>query len=654
MKLLDLLYDRLGSAAAAIASSLQKNNNLSDLTNVSAARGYLGLGSAATQNSSAFATAAQGTKADGALRFDVSQTLTSPQKETIRLNIGGAKHNLTAGALPTLNDDVNQGYSKGSLWLYNENFYICVDETSTAAYWKLTTLSAEEVASLISDAVSNLVPFTGATSNLVFGSNSIDFDSGFGLTWEDVGYGAYLNTGGETPDSFVEVGGVDLFNVNVPILETNGSICVGTQIMGGPSYDPQALTIGYGIRSSSGDPLALPDGPGTLALVEDLSAYVPYTGASAELDLGLQDLRTGGYIVDYMGGNAVDVPNRRLLAGDGLTQMLDWSDPFTNGFVYFSGGIAVDAGGSGPFLTPNGLMDASLLSSVDPITRRLYSADGTTRSARWDESGVKFDDGLGISWPDIGAGAYITGNDSNGSIDIGNADKVRLFAPLCNNSGYYGATLTDPAAFPFGADLMSNSVINIYYLSAPSGSPCYLPSAGGNLMTDSGYYPYVSVGSAYNADYAASLSASVGCNLNGYDLDGIYSLKNTTNQEFLNGDARTLYDYLGAYSVLWSNRILADATGYDGLNWDDRQLLASDGTTVLLDWTNPSFTTTAKPFRLEPIPIGSLPSGADKEGCVAYVNDADTPVVGSVVAGGASDKCTVQHNGTDWIVIAIL
>lgn len=74
--------DTLGEIAAALASDesaaatltttvgtkLAKASNLSDLTSTATARTNLGLGTAATQASTAFATAAQGTKADTAVQ----------------------------------------------------------------------------------------------------------------------------------------------------------------------------------------------------------------------------------------------------------------------------------------------------------------------------------------------------------------------------------------------------------------------------------------------------------------------------------------------------------------------------------------------------------------------------------------------------------
>jgi len=48
------------------------------------------------------------------------------------------KHNLAAGAAPTVNDDTTAGYAIGSLWIdtTNDNAYVCMDASAGAAVWE--------------------------------------------------------------------------------------------------------------------------------------------------------------------------------------------------------------------------------------------------------------------------------------------------------------------------------------------------------------------------------------------------------------------------------------------------------------------------------------------------------------------------------------
>lgn len=72
-----------------ITNALLINNNLSDLSNITTARTNLGLGSAATQPSTAFATSAQGTKADTAIQpADLAKFTLTPTgvDDTILIN----------------------------------------------------------------------------------------------------------------------------------------------------------------------------------------------------------------------------------------------------------------------------------------------------------------------------------------------------------------------------------------------------------------------------------------------------------------------------------------------------------------------------------------------------------------------------------------
>jgi hypothetical protein len=53
------------------------------------------------------------------------------------------KNNFTASGLPTANDDSGDGYAKGSIWIYDEEAYICVDATEGSAIWKGITNETE-------------------------------------------------------------------------------------------------------------------------------------------------------------------------------------------------------------------------------------------------------------------------------------------------------------------------------------------------------------------------------------------------------------------------------------------------------------------------------------------------------------------------------
>ena len=77
------------SASSVLSNALDKTNNLSDLVDVSVARTNLGLGTAATTNSSAYATAAQGVKADSALQSIADGSITTAKLADV--NVTSAK-----------------------------------------------------------------------------------------------------------------------------------------------------------------------------------------------------------------------------------------------------------------------------------------------------------------------------------------------------------------------------------------------------------------------------------------------------------------------------------------------------------------------------------------------------------------------------------
>lgn len=82
------------------------------------------------------------------------------------------KTNLNALGLPSVNDDTTQGYSVGSLWKYENNVWICTDNTANNAIWKLITtpnlIEFDEISgdSTLSTTNTNYVDISGLTYTL--------------------------------------------------------------------------------------------------------------------------------------------------------------------------------------------------------------------------------------------------------------------------------------------------------------------------------------------------------------------------------------------------------------------------------------------------------------------------------------------------------
>ena len=140
------------------------------------------------------------------------------------------------------------------------------DTTGSFSY----TFPASSGTLALTSNLSSYVPYTGATTNVDLGSNFLKartfYSEGSG------GGGSYAIKNGTTPS----------FEDGYTILSSND---YRLNIVSTVSAATKAVYFGFsGVTATR--TYTLPDASGTLALTSNLSSYVPYTGATADVNLG--------------------------------------------------------------------------------------------------------------------------------------------------------------------------------------------------------------------------------------------------------------------------------------------------------------------------------------------------------------------------------
>jgi hypothetical protein len=93
-----------------------------------------------------------------------------------RADLVRMKHNLAAGAAPTVNDDSDDGYHVGSRWIYGAREWVCTTETVGAAAWK--------------EVLVNLGTNTGALAVGIGAAATDGYTVAFGHSASATGYGS--------------------------------------------------------------------------------------------------------------------------------------------------------------------------------------------------------------------------------------------------------------------------------------------------------------------------------------------------------------------------------------------------------------------------------------------------------------------------------
>lgn len=370
----------------------------------------------------------------------------------------------------------------------------------------------------------------------------------------------------------------------------------------------------------------------------------------------LSSVTVTDYINDGSNLIAIEPNNRRLITSTGSI-LLDWSNAggygaeFSNGASLETNALFFADGSSNYYsIQESTLKDASNVVGVDWSSRQLIANDGTTQMLDWSNSAagiavaegvplnvdILYDAGAPLNYIDIVNGEIGGYSGTNvPSIDWTNRELVGDDGTTVSVDWSNGLALGS-----FGMTLASNSNITAPFAAVPWGI-----SPDGVIADYNTSDPSIDLmerhlkayDGSLNIDWSTAAQIKFGSTAATWYLDTPGATSGNLTLDITDGN-------------LILNQPIKDTSALSSIDTNTRRLIASDGSTIAADWSTgtPAF---AQGATFIPTAVASL---VGAEGTMAYVNDADTPVIGSAVVGGGSAKCLVCYNGTSWIVTSLL
>ena len=245
------------------------------------------------------------------------------------------------------------------------------------------------------------------------------------------------------------------------------------------------------------------------------SDYVPYTGATGNVDLGAHDLTTTGTgrfdggLLDSSYGISVDLVNRVLTEAGTTSHVIDWG----NRWMY----------------------DGSSDYSIDWGNRLLYANDGYGIILDWSTVGLADFKDSDITT----TGDTIIDSDTSGLI-LGDAQDKKIFT---NGSGMYFETLVGDTPYNFDSDITADN-----FLGAWNGSSDYVPYTGATGNVDLGAHDLTTTGNTTANSFRADAHEQT-----------ISANTDTITQTGQTSVALTLSDFQGL-SIGETNPVFSDGT----------------------------------------------------------------------------------------------
>jgi len=450
--------------------------------------------------------------------------------------------------IPDTSDDETKGYMVGSRRILDDGtVYLCTDATTGAAVWEI---------------------FTSAFLNQY---------SGIDLTSTSA-------TAGDDPTTG------DLYPA-LRIINTGAQPMIYAEANGGEGawFYNTGLGKGASMGSYGGTAAFMSSAIGTGAEI-----YAAGSLAAAKID----NIGTGmGLDVTTVAGDAISIQATAV----GYNPAIYGNNTSNGNGVYgaSSSGVGVQ-GYSG---TSYGVVSEA--GGFNDYASAGYFSNG---DAAHFPAGLTMADGESIYWATIGTGAYIeaTGGVGSSSITMGNVDAINMNAELVANYGLYVDDLYDQTTGLLRIDLYNQTIytnsgsVEIDWSSGYLGGGYTDKRVAWQLAELQGYngssfIPALNWGTRQLIGYDGSTALlSWGDAASFVDIPvlrmgaGGTGISDYSGNFAIDPNDRRLFDSTtSTYASLeWNLRKLIDSSGVDSLNWANRQLFASDGTTVMLDWSN--------------------------------------------------------------------